>query len=250
MLEKAYLINLKVILADLEDSNRFLAALSQNGLPFTILDESGLFTREQLSEKLYDYGIRGIHPESFYTCNMAAVDYVLQKDSNHLKAGYLGPAALKTALLTGGFQICQDHADWLFLGLDRNDGYPDFCCGLQMIEQGAEMIAVNDEPVYWRKETQMIGAGAQTAMLEYASGRRAVHIGMPQPVLALCAMKYMGTAADNTILIGSSISKDILCGNRAGIETVLIASDMSDSTELLKEVHPTYLVEDLNGLLR
>lgn len=250
MLEKAYLINLKVILAHPDDSNRLLSALTQNGLPFVFIDESGLFTREQLSEKLYDYGFKGIYPELFYTSNMAAVDYVLQQDPNHLRAGYLGSSALKNALLTGGFQICQEHADWLFLGLDRNDGYPDYCNGLQMIEQGAQMVATNDEPIYSRRETKMIGAGAQTAMLEYASGRKALHIGMPQPIIALCAMKYMGTSADNTILVGDSVSKDILCGNRAGMETVLISSDMSESAELLKEVHPTYLVEDLNGLLR
>ena len=250
MLEKAYLINLKVILAHPDNSNQFLSALSAKGLPFALVDESGLFTREQLSEKLYNYGIRGIYPELFYTCNMAAVDYVLQKDQNHLKAGYLGSSALKNALLKGGFQLCQDHADWLFLGLDRSDGYPDFCSALQMVEQGAVMIATNDEPVYSRRDTKMIGAGAQTAMLEYASGRKAFHIGMPQPILAQCAMKYLGTSADNTILIGDCISKDILCGNRAGMETVLISSDMSESADLLREVHPTYLVEDLSGLLR
>lgn len=255
MIQKSYLIDLNTLDLSSEkkvrEASDFLWFLQKQNLPFVLIDTDCSHTREQICDRMNRSGFQDIHTRMLYTSAMAAVDEAVQINPHRRTAGYLGPSALRSTIEAGGFSIVQDRADWMFLAMDRNAGLPDYGYALRLIENGAVLISLDSSRTSSVEGQHTIGTGALCAMLEYASDKRAVQIGMPSPVIAECARRYLGADAEDCILVGGNLDTDIACGTAARMETVLVTENQEIIAEKLRNgLHPTYLVENLSGLMR
>lgn len=66
--------------------------------------------------------------------------------------------------------------------------------------------------------------GAVCEMLFYATGRRPLVIGKPEPLMPQLAMQRLGVGPDETLVVGDRLYTDIECGLRAGAHTLLVFS--------------------------
>ena len=217
---------------------------------FLILTDKANRTRRQMAQHLYDSGFPLLYEELFYTSTMAAVDAVRRNYPEKRTAFYLGNEALGNTLREGGFIIDLNKADWLFVGSNKNATYRDYCDALRIIDGGAVVISACDDVREAARDMTGIGPGAVTAMLEAASGKKALHAGWPSSLLLKKAIRYMGCAGEDVIFISSDLENQINVAINAGIKTMFVLNNRQLSEDLRDSpIRPTYIVENLKGVL-
>ena len=230
---------------------RFLDALIQNRVPFVILTNRSAQLRTAMAEGMNRAGFHNVAAEMFYTSTMAAVDAIIKKYPDKKNAGYIGGKGMLELLRIGGFALNMDRADWVFVGSDHNSTYNDYSYCLKLVERGAYIVSVDPSPTERSLSGTLIGSGSVVKMLEYASGTRAIEAGIPAPLIVSRALKYLRKDISDAVLITAHPETEIVCGNNAGIRTVLFAPAMDEKENaLLRRIHPDYVAEDLSALLR
>ena len=230
---------------------RFIETLLKHSLSFVILTDQSLLTRGQMADRMMKAGFSRISEEMFYTSTMAAVDAIRRKYPDRRTAGYIGSRGMVEILRLGGFALNMERADWLFVGSDHDASYNDYCYALKLVDRGAYIISTDQREYETTRSGKLIGSGSVVKMLEHATGTKAVETGMPAPLIVSRALKYLDVSAEDAVLVGCHPEPEIACGLAAGIRTVLCMTGMDDTENaLLRRVHPDFVVEDLNGLLR
>jgi len=94
------------------------------------------------------------------------------------------------------------------------------------------------------------GNGTLVSAVHTAVGRLPIVAGKPEVAIFTEAMTRFG--ASRALMIGDRLDTDILGANRAGIESVLVLTGIDQAKQVLAAApkeRPTYIVEDLRGLL-
>lgn len=95
---------------------------------------------------------------------------------------------------------------------------------LDMLRQGAKLIATNLDPSCPTQSGVRPGCGAIVAMLEAASGTKAFSVGKPSPLMLRAARKELGLSTEETVMIGDTMETDIIGGVQLGYKTILVLS--------------------------
>lgn len=254
MFDAAYIIELDSIY-QYEHAKKgaveFMDALAVNGLSYVIITEQTGRERTVLAQTLKDHGFRYIRPSDIYTSAMAAVDYLLSVNARKRRAMMIGGRGLKAALDQGGFIMTGDHPDYLFVAMNRNMTYSDYCGALEAINDGAQIVSTDNRRTQWSDGNRIIGNASVVRMLEYASGTRAVSTGRGSSNLFLSAQNYLSRKTEEILMVGTSFRSDILPSEELGYATCLV----TEGRDIMKmgvneDTHPDYIVEDLSGLTK
>ena len=103
---------------------------------------------------------------------------------------------------------------------------------VDMILNGAKLIATNLDPSPKKKGWSNLGIKAIVAMLEEATGIKAFSVGKPSPVMMRVARKKLGLDTIDTTIIGDTMDTDILGGIQVGYRTILTLSGVSKKEDL------------------
>ena len=88
------------------------------------------------------------------------------------------------------------------------------------------------------------------AAVTTGAGREPVVVGKPNPLIVDLALDRMGAGREETLCIGDRLETDILAGQRAGTDTLLVLSGVSKEGDIPSSgVSPTHVRKDLAGLL-
>jgi NagD protein len=94
------------------------------------------------------------------------------------------------------------------------------------------------------------GCGAFVSMLEFATGKKAFSVGKPSPVMMRMARKELDLATDETIMIGDTMSTDILGAGSMGFTTVLTLSGVTKMEDLDQFGYtPDFIIQSVKDLL-
>ncbi|MBQ6532235.1 MAG: HAD hydrolase-like protein [Solobacterium sp.] len=254
MLANTFLISFSTLMIDgrpAPGSREFFAALVRERIPFAILTNQSQRTLQELTDYLEGQGFRGIMPSMFYTTVMAAADEILQMYPKKRMAGYLGGRGMREILRLAGFSVDLDRADWLFVGMSPEISDMEYSYALRLIEQGAVIVETDARRLVRRKKEPYPGAGSIVRMLEYAASTQAMHADMPDTMLIRHAMQYLNALSEQTVLITSDLDREVRSANTFGIRSIFVTAGMDDSFDMMEhDVHPTYVIETLEGLLR
>ncbi|MBQ9823311.1 MAG: HAD hydrolase-like protein [Solobacterium sp.] len=254
MFEKHYVIQMDALLrygVPRPGAVEFMEALRANGLSYVIVTEQSSRTRPQLMEYFENSGFHYIEQGDFYTSAMAAVDYLLTKYPQWKKAAYIGGKGIRSCLDQGGFVIDNQRPDVVFVGMDRNLGYKDYSDTLQFLLNGSVLISTDSRRTMMIDGVEMIGNGSVVRMLEHASRRRCVDFSRGTDILLRMALRYSEVKAEDCMAVGDDFARDIVPALSRGMETVFVTNGESiEDLGMSDEVHPTYIVEDLSGLVR
>lgn len=118
------------------------------------------------------------------------------------------------------------------------------------IRGGATWIATNADKTLPSPRGPLPGNGSLVVALATALGRQPdTIVGKPDPSLFVEAARERG--ATHPLVVGDRLDTDIEGAYRAGMDSLLVLTGVSDAAELLAapvERRPTFVAEDLSGL--
>ena len=162
-----------------------------------------------------------VEEQHIFTCAMATARFLAsQKPSG--TAFVIGEGGLLNALHHNGYAIVDKSPDYVVVGEGRTFNFEMLEHAVQMILDGAKLIATNLDPNCPTHTGTRPGCGAIVALLEAATGIKAFSVGKPSPVMMRTARKELGLATSETIMIGDTMETDILGGVQLGYRTILV----------------------------
>ncbi|MGV3503467.1 MAG: HAD-IIA family hydrolase [Adhaeribacter sp.] len=228
----------------------FIAKLRREGHPFLFLTNNSQRTSRDVSYKLRKLGF-DVSDEDIFTCAMATARYLASKKP-HGTAYVIGEGGLLNELHQVGFSIVDDHPDFVIIGEGRTIMLESVDKAINMVMNGSKLIATNLDPnCPVGRGKYRAGCGAFVAMLEFATGKQAFSVGKPSPVMMRMARKALDLATDETIMIGDTMSTDILGGGAMGFTTVLTLSGVTRESDLAQFAYaPDFVISSLADLLQ
>jgi NagD protein len=200
----------------------FIKLLRRRNIPFLFLTNNSQRARRDVAHKLSKMGIPTCADDVF-TCGIATARYLARRRPGGT-AYVIGENGLTSALFKNGYTVVDDDADFVVVGEGRTMSFEMIEKGVRLVEKGAKLIATNLDPSCPTDKGIRPGCGAIVSMIEKATGKRAFSVGKPSPVMMRAARKQLGLATDQTVMVGDTMSTDILGGNQMGYQTVLVLS--------------------------
>lgn len=221
----------------------------EHDIPYLFMTNNSMRTRQENADHMTKMGYPNMKPELFFNSAMASAMYVRKQYPDRKKAYYIGCAGMKEALEENGFEITEDHPDFVFVGLNREASYADYSKALGHLLDGAILIGTNKDRRLPGPEGMDPGNGAVVALLEYASDQKSPDIAKPgRPILDLC-LEHFGLKKENVILIGDNLETDIALGYNNKVKTVFVQTGVHTDRDIERlKIYPDLNVRDLQDL--
>lgn len=216
--------------------------LMREGIPFLFLTNNSQRTRRDVATKLARLGIPASEKHIF-TCAMATARFVASQKPEGT-AFVIGEGGLLMALHNNGYSVVDHSPDYVVVGEGRTVNLEMLETAVQLILNGAKLIATNLDPNCPTQSGTRPGCGATVAYLETATGCRAMNIGKPSPIMMRAARKELGLATSQTVMIGDTMETDILGGVQMGYRTILVLSGTTRRDDLKGFAYQPDLVLD------
>lgn len=225
-------------------ADAFIQALLDREIPFLFLTNNSQRTRRDVATKLQRMGVP-IEEKHVFTCAIATARFLAQQKPNGT-AFVIGEGGLSNALHTNGFSVVDSSPDYVVVGEGRTVTLESLEAAVQMILNGAKLVATNLDPNCPTVHGTRPGCGATVAYLETATGFKALGIGKPSPVMMRMARKELGLATSETIMIGDTMETDILGGVQMGYRTVLVLSGGTKREDIQRYAYsPDFIVDSV-----
>lgn len=213
-------------------ADRFIAELQKRAIPFLFLTNNSQRTPRDVVNKLAALGIQA-EEKNVFTSAIATAWY-LSRMKPHGTAYVLGEGGLINSLHENGYSLVTQDPDFVVVGEGRNFTLEMVNHAVDMILDGAKLIATNLDPSPKKAGWTNLGIKAVIAMIEEATGVKAFSVGKPSPVMMRVARKKLGLETAETTMIGDTLDTDILGGIQMGYRTILTLSGVSKREDLIR----------------
>lgn len=253
MAQKGFLIDMDGVIykgsEPIPGAVEFINSLREKGYPFLFLTNNSQRTPRDVCYKLRKLGFN-VSDEDIFTCAMATARYLATR-KEHGTAYVIGEGGLLNELHNVGYSIVDDHPDYVIIGEGRTIMLESVDKAINMIMNGSKLIATNLDPnCPVGNGKYRAGCGAFVAMLENATGKQAFSVGKPSPVMMRMARKTLQLSTDETIMIGDTMSTDILGAGSMGFTTVLTLSGVTKEADLDHFGYtPDFIIKSVKDLL-
>ena len=226
----------------------FILHLQREEIPYLFLTNNSAYTPLDVVVKLRKFGIDTC-PEHIYTSALATAEFVRKHRPNGT-AFVIGEGGLLNALNDVHYAISRESPDYVIVGEGRVLNYELVEQAHRLIAKGAHLISTNSDTWCPTDSGPRPGCGALVALLEAATGRKAYHVGNPNPFMMRAARKQLGLRTDEVVMIGDTMETDIQGATELGFQSILVLTG-SSTAETLKEYPfaPTRVVSSIAGLV-
>jgi NagD protein len=248
---KGYLIDMDGVIyrgsEPIPGAAEFLQTLQENGIPYLLLTNNSAYTPRDAVVKLKHLGIQ-TSEEHVYTSALATAEFVHQQRPGGT-AFVIGEGGLLAALHDVGYAINRDNPDYVIVGEGRVLNYELVEHAHRLLCKGALLLSTNSDAWCPTDSGPRPGCGAIVALLETASGRKAYHIGKPNPFMMRAARKRLGLRSGEVVMIGDTMETDIRGAAELGFQSILVLTG-SSTLESLREYpySPTRIVSSIADL--
>lgn len=223
-------------------AEQFIHRLREAEVPFLFLTNNSQRSRRDVATKLNRLGIE-VEAYHVFTCATATATFLARQKPNGT-AYVIGEGGLLTALHENGYSIVDKDPDYVIVGEGRTLNYEMVEAAVEMVRNGAKLVATNPDPTCPTQNGIRPGCGAIVAMLEAASGVKALSIGKPSPLMFRAARKELGLTTDQTVIIGDTMETDILGGVQLGFKSILVLSGGTRRADLSRFAYRPDLIVD------
>jgi NagD protein len=231
---KGFLIDMDGVIYSGNDlipgADHFIEELQTRGVPYLFMTNNSQRTPRDVVNKLAGLGVKTA--ESHVFTSAMATGWFLARQKPHGTAYVLGEGGLLASLHENGYSLVTQNPDFVVVGEGRNFTLEMVNNAVDMILNGAKLIATNLDPSPKKKGWNNLGIKAIVAMLEEATGIQAFSVGKPSPVMMRVARKKLGLSTIDTTIIGDTMDTDILGGIQVGYRTILTLSGVSKEEHL------------------
>jgi 4-nitrophenyl phosphatase len=205
-----------------------LAKLRQSGSLVRFLTNNSSQTPQAQAAKLTAMGIQA-SPDEITTSGMGAANYLA--NGGLRKAFVVGEPGLIEVLAARGIHSIdmeETECNAVVVGICRTFTYDLLNHAMQWILRGAPFIATNPDSSYPLEGGRLIpGAGSIVASVQTASGAEPVMIGKPNPYLVQMILESAGVAPSEALVVGDRYETDILSGQAAGCDTLMVLTGVT-----------------------
>ncbi len=228
-------------------ADAFIERLRSEDLSFLFLTNNSQRTRRDVATKLMRMGIN-VGEEHIFTCAMATARF-LSRQKPKGTAYVIGEGGLLQALHQNGYSIVDVEPDYVVVGEGRTMTNEALEVATRFVLGGAKLIATNIDPNCPTASGTRPGCGAIVAFLETSTGKKALSVGKPSPVMMRAARKQLQLVASQTVMIGDTMETDIIGGVQMGYHTVLALSGGTRREDLVNfAFRPNHIIDSIADL--
>jgi NagD protein len=215
-------------------ADRFLARLSELGIPFLVLTNNSTYTPRDLAARLRASGLE-VPEEAIWTSALATARF-LESQRPQGSAFVIGEAGLTTALHDAGYTLTERSPDYVVLGETRTYSFERITRAIRLIVDGARFIATNPDATGPTADGPLPATGSVAALISRASGVEPYFVGKPNPLMMRSALNAIDAHSETAAMIGDRMDTDVVSGLEAGMETILVLTGITTREDA--ELHP------------
>lgn len=206
---------------------------------------------ETIAAQIADYGI-AVTPDDVVSSGQTGVELLSTLVPVGSKVLVVGGEGLRSYTQVGGFVLVNDSTDKpdaVIQGFAPDVSWKHLSEAAYSIQNGAKWVATNQDWTIPQERGLAPGNGTLVSAVHTAVGQLPLVAGKPEVAIFQTAIKRFGVK--RPLFVGDRIDTDILGANRAGIDSALVLTGVSDAKELLsspKDSHPKYILGDLREL--
>lgn len=229
-----------------------LATAREAGMRLAFVTNNAARTPQTVADHLSALGIPARAAE-IATSAQAAVRLVAERVPPGSAVLVVGGDGLREALLERGLRpvsSADDDPAAVVQGYHPTVGWPILAEGAYAVARGLPWIASNTDRTVPTPRGIAPGNGTLVEVIRMATGKDPVIAGKPE--LALHRESADRVDAQRPLVVGDRLDTDVLGANRAGVDSLLVLTGVHGPADLLgaaPELRPTFLAEDLRGLL-
>jgi HAD superfamily hydrolase (TIGR01450 family) len=194
----------------------------------------------------------GAETEDVVTSAHAAVAWLIAQLPLGSEVLVVGTDALAQDVRDAGLRPVRsaDRAQAVIQGLGPETSWKDLAEAAVALHRGVPWVAGNADSTYPSARGLLPGNGAFVKVLRDVTGREPVVVGKPEPELHRIAVER--AEAERPLVVGDRLDTDILGAVRAGSDSLLVLTGVTDRQQLLAappQMRPSYVASDLRGLL-
>ncbi len=226
----------------------FFDFLRARNIPYIIATNNSARPESDVVEKLARYGTP-IEESRVLTSSLATALSLPRVAPDAKRVLVVGGEWLGTAMTRAGYQVVEQDADAVIVGIDWNLTYEKLKRAHREIRRGAKFIGTNADKTFPSEEGIIPGAGSILAALEAASETAPIVIGKPERMMFDIAVEKMGVPPELTATLGDRLETDILGGQRAGLRSILVMTGITTPEMLAQSsIQPDCVFDDLVAL--
>ncbi len=232
----------------LPGADRFIARLTELGLPFLVLTNNSIYTRRDLAARLRNSGLE-VPEESIWTSALATATF-LEDQRPGGSAFVIGESGLTTALHEAGYTMSDRAPDYVVLGETRTYSFERITKAIRLIGEGSRFIATNPDPTGPSLDGPLPATGSVAALISRATGVDPYYVGKPNPLMMRSALNALDAHSESTAMIGDRMDTDVVAGLEAGLETILVLSGVSTPADVDRfSYRPSRVVDSVADLI-
>ena len=246
---KGYLIDLDGTMYKgterIEAASDFVKKLRAHGIPYLFVTNNSSRTPAQVAEKLMGFDIPA-EEKLVFTTSQATANYIYEQ-KNDASVYVIGEEGIRTAIEEKGLQFAGEDADFVVVGIDRSISYEKLAVACLAVRNGATFVSTNGDIAIPTERGLLPGNGSLTSVITVSTQTKPIFIGKPESIIMEQALKVLGTANEETLMVGDNYDTDISAGMNAGIDTLLVHTGVT-TKELLAgyDRMPTYSIDTLD----
>ncbi|MBQ8685152.1 MAG: HAD-IIA family hydrolase [Clostridia bacterium] len=206
-------------------------------------------------KKLNRLGINGINGDNFFTSAQAAVMIMKEKFRDRLIYAQ-GTKSFIKELKASGLSVTQKFTTEIAAVLVAFD--PEITG--KKLRTTCEVLTKLDVPYYATNPDWVCpvdfgsipDCGSMCVGIEYATGKKPVFIGKPEPTMIFELMKKFKYSKEETVVVGDRLYTDIASGVNAGVDTVCVLSGeatLADIERAGEKDTPTFVLNGVKNFL-
>ncbi|MBO0992054.1 TIGR01457 family HAD-type hydrolase [Bacillus sp. SD088] len=228
----------------IEEALQFVEKLKEQGIPYLFVTNNSSKRPEQVAQVLKNFGLE-TRTDQVFTTSMATANFLHEKQPG-ASVYAIGGEGLQSALSEKGFELVDEKADAVVIGLDREITYEKLAKACLAVRNGATFISTNGDIALPTERGFLPGNGALTSVISVSTQTEPIFIGKPHAIIVEQALAQIGTSKESTLMVGDNYDTDILAGIQAGLDTLLVHTGVTTREMLIeKMVQPTYVVDSL-----
>ncbi|MGY1691320.1 HAD-IIA family hydrolase [Geodermatophilus sp. SYSU D01105] len=229
-----------------------LAAARTAGMRLGFVTNNAARPPEEVARHLTELGVPAA-PGDVITSSQAAASVVAQRLGAGARVLPVGGPGVAAALRAAGLTVVEradDDPAAVVQGYGREVGWAQLAEAVVAVRNGAQHVATNTDATIPSPRGPLPGNGAMVGVVAGVTGRPPLVTGKPDPAMhAECVRR---TAARRPLVVGDRLDTDIEGGRRAGADSLLVFSGVTDPLALLAaepQRRPDLLSADASGLL-
>jgi len=208
-------------------------------------------SRRQIVDHLHELGF-DVSAEEVLTPAALAVRHCHEREHSAVRL-FVGEA-LRDDLSELEDVAGEGTVDAVILG-DLGDGFTPGVLNeaFRLLMDGAELVALQHNRYWRRRDGLVLDVGAYSAALEFATGKQAVVVGKPAPAFFAAALADLDAQPDQAVMVGDDVEADVGGAIAADLQGILVRTGKyREDTLEASAVRPTEIVDsiaDVPGLL-